>query len=530
MQLVDPSGPPSSRRRPPDWHRASLVDMKNALDAGLVSSSTLTETHLERIRELDREIVAFAAVHGDAALEAAARLDEERRAGQIRGPLHGLPVSIKECFDFEGRATTLGVASRRSHRAEGDAAMVRALREAGAIVLGRANCSQMLATYESDNPLFGRSVNPFSPRHSAGGSSGGDAAAVAAGLAPLGIGTDLAGSVRVPAHFCGVCALLPTRRRLPNQGNSSALPALLGTVQTALIARAPADLGLVLDALTPLALSALDADVPPVTELPAPPLRDLAVGVFTESTLVAPSAALVGAVDRARDALRALGLRVVPFVPPRLDELYFEYLALIAADGGKALRAALGDDPVAESLRPLLSLSGMRHALRSGLGKVSRVTGDRELARLIDVLEEKSGGEIMAIRSRIAEIGAEIGAALDEARLDALLCPPFATPAIPHGTGAEIVLAGGHAAVWNALGYPAGVVPVTRVHGAEARRDTARGRLGRLLRRVDEQSAGLPVGVQVVARPWQDRTVVALLQAIADNVKSDVDFPRTPVW
>lgn len=142
--------------------------MRAALDSGALSSRELVRAHLDRISEIDPEIRAFTEVFRDAALERAERLDDERRAGTLRGPLHGLPVSVEESFDFEGRATTLGLVARQSSSAPRDSLWVRALSNAGAVVLGRTNLPQLLRSVESDNPLFGRTSNPFSPRHAAG--------------------------------------------------------------------------------------------------------------------------------------------------------------------------------------------------------------------------------------------------------------------------------------------------------------------------------------------------------------------------
>lgn len=522
---------PSSVTRPREWHRASASEMRAALDAGEISSLELCVAHLERIAEVDREISAFTEVFHDSAKTNAARLDEERAAGKLRGPLHGVPVTIKECFDFEGRPTTLGVQSRRTARATSDSAMVRALSDAGAVLLGRTNVAQLLLAFESDNPVFGRTANPFSPRHSAGGSSGGEAAAIAAGLSPLGVGTDLGGSARVPAHFCGVAALLPTPYRLPNSGCQGPLPGQRTiALQTSLLARRVADLELCLDALPATALARLDPGVPPTLDLPAAALRGLSVGVLKDNGLLAPSSALIGALERATDALRAAGVSVTPFSPPALDELFFDAVALLSAEGGHALLAALGGGQVAESLRSLHKLVRVPRPVRAGLEKVAQLSGDKEMARLIACIGETSVGEYQALGERLAALRVAMLDAWQSAGVDAVLTPPFATPAVPHGLSADFLVAASYSMPWNAVGFVAGVVPVTRVHGAEARRDRAKGQLGRLARRIDEQSAGLPVGVQLVAPPWRERTALALMKAIETNVCADVDYPRTPVW
>lgn len=505
--------------------------MQQGLAAGELTSRQLVSAHLERINEVDRELSVFSEVFHAEALASADRLDAERSEGNTRGPLHGLPVTIKECFDFSGRPTTLGVVSRRDSRAASDSAMVRALNDAGAIILGRTNLAQLLMAYESDNPLFGRTANPFSPRHSAGGSSGGEAAAIAAGLSPLGVGTDLGGSVRVPAHFCGIAALKPTAFRLPNAGSHGPLPGLERIpLQTSLLARTTADLELALEALPATLLAKLDARVPPVTDLPAKHLSTLVVGILKGNELIAPSSAIIGAIERAKDALAAAGVSVRPFDAPGLTELFYDAVKLLGAEGGKTMIEALRGGPVAESLRSLHQLVRLPGAVRATMAKVAELSGDRAFARLLGAIGERSVGETQRLAASLDTLTEALSDALAASGIDALLCPPYATPAVPHGLSAELMLAASYTLPWNAAGFVAGVVPVTRVHSAEARRDRAKGQTGRLARRIDEASAGLPVGVQLVARPWQERTVLALMQAIETNVSGDVDFPRTPVW
>jgi len=532
------AAPPDSLRDPPsfpgwapprEWFRASVTEMARALAAGEINSRDLVDAHLERIAEIDHSLHAFTDVLRDEARAIADTRDSERREGRSRGPLHGIPVSVKECFDFAGRATTLGVPSRRDGRASGDAALVRALREAGAVVLGRTNLSQLMSSFETDNPLFGRTDNPFSARHTPGGSSGGDAAAVGAGLSPLSFASDLGGSVRIPAHFSGVVGVMPTPSRLPRTGLALPEPELgpLG-MQPGLVARRVSDVALALDALPAASLHELDPRVPPIAEPPSRALGELRVGVYSDDGVLAPSSAVIAAVERAADALRAAGASVVPFAPPGVSDLFFDCVALLGADSGAHLLAALGEDPVAESLRPSVQWARLPGAVRRTMARVARLSGDADLGRLMTALDQKTPGELGEATERIGAHAQRLLASLRSAEIDAVVCPAFATPAPPHGGSADLFLGCSYSLVWSGVGFAAGVVPVTRVHASEARRDRARGRTGRAARRVDEQSAGLPVGVQVVVPPWHDRTLLAVMQAIETNVQSDVDFPRTP--
>jgi fatty acid amide hydrolase len=474
---------------------------------------------------------AFTEVLGESALAEAARADDERAKGRARGPLHGLPVSVKECFDVGGKATTLGLASWRDRVAKEDSALVRALREAGAVVLGRTNLSQTMLFVESRNPLFGQTANPFELAHTPGGSSGGEAAAVASGMSPLGVGTDIGGSVRVPCHFSGVAGLKPTLDRLPTRGQRTVLAGQeIVRSQSGPLSRTVAGLVLLLRALDPRALSSLDPRVPPVPiEDPARiELPGLRVGMYTDDGVLPASRAIVRAVERTAAALRGRGCEVVPF-ELRADELMDDYLAALSADGGQLVLEALEGGEVDPSLAPLKQLARLPGRARRALAGGARALGQGRLSRMLRAMGEKPVAEVWRLTARLRARRLEILDRMAAAGLDALICPPFATPALPHGLSKNFALAGSFSMVWNAMDLPAGVVPVTRVREDETTRAASRDRMERQAAEVDRASAGLPVGVQVVARPWAEAAVLALMQAIEDAVRSSPDFPTTPV-
>src|SRR5262245_61976345 len=171
----------------PALYALSATELARLLAAGEISSEELTRAHLDRIDSVESRLHAFTTVLRDEALEAARRADEERRRGEARGPIHGLPVSVKESLDMAGYSSTLGLSARQKILATEDAGIIQCLRRAGAVILGRTNVSQLLLSHECCNPLFGQTANPFSLAHTSGGSSGGESAAIAAGMSPLGI-------------------------------------------------------------------------------------------------------------------------------------------------------------------------------------------------------------------------------------------------------------------------------------------------------------------------------------------------------
>jgi fatty acid amide hydrolase len=496
----------------------SAAHLGRLLRVGEVSAVEVVKAHLERIDALDGRVRALTHVFRQSALRDAERADAERRQGSTRGPLHGVPVTFKESIDFAGQPTTLGLPSRLDTRAHEDAVVVQMLREAGAIPLGRTNVSQLLFSYESRNPLFGRTANPFSLKHSAGGSSGGDAAALASGMSPLSVGSDLHGCLRVPAHFSGVCGLKPTLDRWPCRGSTDALPgqetlrAMVGPM-----ARTVEDLCLLLGAINPRQVGSRDARVPPVH--PEDPFRlpveGLRVGFFTDNGLVAPGRALVRAVERACKALEARGCHLVPFTPPGYEQALLDGLTGLTADGGVVLRAALEGGEVDE-------------VLGSDLERLSQEPGEERVRRHLQAMRPRPVDELWAVTWRLRQYRQTLLAELDRAGVDLVLCPPFATAALPHGASRDFALAGSYAMFWNVVQFPAGVVPVTRVGPAETERSAGGDFFQRRAAEVDAASEGLPVGVQVAGRPWTDALVLAVMAVIEAEVKDAADFPRTP--
>jgi fatty acid amide hydrolase len=497
-----------------------------------VSAREVLDAHLGRIESVDGRVRAFTEVLREQAAADADASDARRARGEARGPLDGVPVTVKECYDVAGRATTLGIPSWRGRIAERDAAVVTLLREAGAVVLGRTNLSQTMLYVEARNPLFGQTSNPWSLAHAPGGSSGGEGAAIAAGMSPLGVGTDIGGSIRTPAHFSGIAGLKPTLDRFPMRGYRSVLAgqeAVRGMGGP--MARTAGDLALFFAVLDPQRGTALDPRVPPLAwEDPAQVrVEGLRVGVYTSDGVLAPSKAVARAVGRAADALREQGCTVSLFDPPDVRAMLSAYLGALSADGGAAMVEALSGGEVDPVLEPLRRMAGVPSGVRMVAARAARAFGQGNVALMLESMGDKSAAQLWALTDALRTQRTALLDAMDRAGVDVLLCPPFATPALPHGASKNFTLASSYSILFNAVQLPAGVVPVTRVREGEARREAGRDVLERHAAKVDAASAGLPVGVQVVARPWQDHRVIAAMQAIERAVSRDDGYPVTPV-
>ncbi|MBK7920345.1 MAG: hypothetical protein IPJ94_29665 [Chloroflexi bacterium] len=219
--------------------------------------------------------------------------------GDPLGPLHGVPITIGEQFLVEGTATTFGLPSQKHHRAEEDGPLVKRLRDAGAIILGKTNVSQMLLFIESDNHLYGRTNNPWNLERTCGGSSGGEAAIIAAGGSPLGLGGDFGGSIREPAHFCGIQGLKPTSLRLTNfDTRSDLLPRGQEVIlpQPGPMARTVADLALAMEVLAASGQDRFDPSIPPVSwpNFADVAVKSLRVAVYEDDGYFKPRLPSVG--------------------------------------------------------------------------------------------------------------------------------------------------------------------------------------------------------------------------------------------
>jgi len=481
---------------------ADVVDLgarglASRIAARALSSSEAVAAYAARAERLNPALNAIVCGRFEQAAAEAEAADRALARGADPGPLHGVPVTVKETFDVAGLPTTGGLPRLADTAAAVDAPLVQRLRQAGAIVLGKTNIPQLIWFNEADNPLYGRSNNPWNPDRATGGSSGGEAAAVAAGLSALGLGTDAGGSIRLPAHCCGVHALKPTGGRLTTLGTFDEL-VLAGNEgirnQPGPLGRTVADLWLALQVLA----GDGDPSVPPV------PLRDpaavdvsgLRIGVYADDGTYAPGPATVRAVEQAAAALAGAGAAVVDFRPPHVPEIMSTFGRLVCADGGAGIDALLADGP-------------RDHRLVSSLVDAAQL-GPIPASAYFELVERRS-----ALRRAFVEA---------MAGLDALVCPVSAMPAFPHGLSLEYEDSQSYSAIFNLVGLPAGTVAATRVgHDQEqdpqaAPTDPPRGR-------VEHGSAGLPVGVQVAAHLWREDVVLAVMAVLEEHFRATDGYP-----
>ncbi|MCB5182743.1 amidase [Streptomyces antimicrobicus] len=446
-----------------------------AVRAGEVSAVELVDSHLERIAEAGPRVNAVTQLLADRAREAAARTDRRRAAGEELGPLAGVPFTVKETTAIEGVPTTFGTPRFRDLVAPADAPPVARLRAAGAIPIGHSNVPTLiLAGMHTRSELYGDTVNPWDPTRTPGGTSGGDAVAVATGLAAFGLGNDSGGSVRVPAQFCGVAALKPSTGRYPADhrvaGPQDPGPASQFLVTDGPLARRVADLRLVHEVL-----AGADPRDPRAVPVPAfgPPLPGpVRVAVVTDPGGHGVHPVVRAAVATAADALRDAGYEVQEVADvPRLDEALEVYGKITVTEFAPAW-------PV---VRTLLGEGGDRY-IAWAMERTPPADRD-ELVRLM--------GSWLNIRRSWAEF-------LDTYPL--LLGPVFTEPAVEPGlesrdrAGRDRVAAGLRLCTATSfVGVPAVAVPTGVVDG-------------------------LPCGVQLVGRAFREDVCLDAARAVEERL------------
>src|SRR5450432_3409624 len=302
-----------------------------------LSPVEVVEAHLARIQKLNPKINAFVQMDEQHGLAQARLAEAAVMRGQSLGPLHGVPISIKSSIEVAGMRCEAGTKLRAGYVAKADAPLVARLREAGAIVLGVTNAPDLLMAWETDNLLYGRTNNPWDLSRTPGGSSCGEAAAIASGCSAGGVGSDGGGSIRVPAHFSGICGLKPTPGRIPATGhfpNSVGPFALTGVVGP--MARTVGDLKLLFAAMQGPDMG--DPSAAPVPLRWPVSTKDLRIGYFEDDGRTPVTVETREAVRTAADALLSAGFKVEPFRPNGLEEarqLWWKYFGIA---GGMLLR------------------------------------------------------------------------------------------------------------------------------------------------------------------------------------------------
>jgi Asp-tRNA(Asn)/Glu-tRNA(Gln) amidotransferase A subunit family amidase len=460
----------------------SATELAELIRSRAVSSVEVVEAHLKRIELLDPALNAIVTLAPES-LDQARAAETDLMSGKQVGPLHGVPLTIKDTIDTKDLRTTSGTRLRASHVPERDATAVARLKAAGAIILGKTNTPEMAIPYETDNPVFGRTNNPHAHQMTPGGSSGGEAAAIAAGLSPAGIGSDLSGSIRVPAHFCGVVGLKPTTGRVPMDGHTPSAngPLSLGAC-IGPMARTIEDLALLFNVIAEPPPSGHSHRVSSLDEEKAA-LRGLRIAWYADDGIAPVTPETRAAIGATVNILGDAGLAVSEERPPGVSR-------------GAALWIELFSSAATAQLREFYS----GRELEAGPQVLPFLHDRDDEANLEDkiVVAEKLAAAVLE-RQRLRE---ELLQWMQTTPL--ILAPVGATPAFEHGARRVVIngqsisvfRAFSYSQTFNVFGLPSVVVPAGR------------------------STDGLPIGVQIVGRPFEEMKVLAAARVVEQALVS----------
>lgn len=491
----------------------SASELVGSMQRGELESRAVTEFFINRIEDVNPKLNAVVLKFFDEALEKATAADALAREGRATGRLHGLPFTIKECFDYPGTPSTLGVLARRDDRPAAPDLYVGALMNEGGIVLGKTNVPQLLIFIESENRVYGRTNNPFNDKFGSGGSSGGEGAIVGAGASPIGLGSDIGGSVRFPAAFCGACSIKPTSKRFPDltRYGETRLEGPI-TSSAGVIAQHAEDLDLFLRVIDDAAPKADGAES--LKSFRDVDVSKIRVGYYDDDGLFPTMPAIKRAVAEAADKLRAAGAEVVKFTPPDLERCEEIFYRIMSVDNARLFSSVLAGEKPLPQLKNMFLLAEASKMKRRLIASGARLFGQKGLSRI-----EPFFGEPL---ERISHWAKEVAdykrcflEAMQRENIDAILGPVAALPAFPHRSTEFIGLGGTYTMLYNVLGFPAGVAQISNVREDEAvGRNAGIDLTMRAAAKAEKISAGLPLAVQIAARPWREDIVIALVDRL----------------
>jgi len=446
---------------------ASASEIAKRIRERDISAVEAVEMHLARIDAVNPMLNAVVTRCDEMALARAREADAELAKGKPLGALHGVPITVKDVFDTAGVRSTGGTKGRKHHVPKTHATAVERLLSAGAILIGKTNTPELSLFYDTDNLVFGKTFNPYHLSCSPGGSSGGSAAIVAAGASPLDLGSDIGGSIRLPAHFCGVSGIKPTTGRVPKSGQ--VVPAGLPIDQLSQvgpIARFVDDLALVLPIISGVDWKDCSVVPVPLGDLHAVHMNELSVAWYLDNGIFPVSPAVAAVVRDCARIVADQGAKVEEACPPGIARTMDLFTRIFNTDGGAWVR------------------------------RILKRTGTQEIYPFLnwtDRQEEVSEEPASAFTSLLQEWEQfRVGLLGFMQRFDVILAPVHSHAALPHAEliSPELSPAFSYSQTYNLTGWPSVVV------------------------RAGASDTGLPIGVQVVARPWREDVALAVAKHI----------------
>ena len=449
---------------------SSAKSIAQLIRDGDVSAIEVVQAHLDRIEEVNDRLNAVVRLCAERALDEAHEADAALARGESKGPLHGVPMTLKDSLDTEGVVTTGGTLGRRTFVPGRDSTVAARLRAAGAILLGKSNTPEITFAGETDNLVYGRTNNPYGLDRTPGGSSGGAGAIIAAGGSPFDIGSDTGGSIRLPAHFSGIAGIKPNSGRVPRTGHiiSYAGGAEDSYTQNGPMARYVEDLVLTLPII-----SGPDWEDPAIVPMPLGDPADVDLGSLRVAFYTSapeyntPTQETIDAVSAAVGAISNVVASVEEDVPDPISRVP-ELGDRVGEGDGRATMLRVLQKAGTTEFAPYI------RSIREEANAVSAT----EFTQVLEELDQYRSDMLGFIRS-----------------YDAIICPTAAMPAPTHGeTFKEENWNAFYTAPYNMTGWPGAVV------------------------RCGTSPEGLPIGVQVIARPWREDVALALAAVLESEL------------
>lgn len=494
-----------------------------------VSSFEIIEALYKQYNKHQDKINAFAINLFEEAFTTAKQYDELAAKNTFVGPLHGLPISIKENIDIKGITTTLGIKDSRLSQAKEDAEIVKILKSLGVIIICKSNVPEGLIPMDCNNSMYGQTYNPWNKDFVTGGSSSGEAALIASGQSFVGIGTDLGGSIRFPAAFCGITGFKPTRNALPRKGVYSVIRGqnvIVGDLGP--MSRKVDDLIFLMDNVyTHKSFENTNRKLlNPQQKIHECDISKMKIGYYTYDGFIKAAPALENVVDESVEILRKLGAEVVEIPCNNQKEIIKRYLSISTADGQKTFleRFKFQKKPIPQ-MKNMFRLAKLSNTSISILTSILKIGKENRLSEVITQVKKKTVYEFWKLTDEIEYYKQEEMDFFRDNKLDAIICPASALTSVFRGLEGEMSIIFSYFGRYNVLGFPAGVVPMRKVKSNELNYSDINDRLFRRMAKSTLKSEGMPVAVQVVASSNNDYKALCIMKLLEEKRNFDFDYP-----
>ncbi|XP_030583162.1 vitamin D3 hydroxylase-associated protein-like isoform X1 [Archocentrus centrarchus] len=499
----------------------SLSELTKKLKEGSLSPEDVLYSYMEKTLAVNKKLNCCTEI----LLES---LDQLKTVGSNKECLlYGVPVSIKENVAFKNHDCSCGVVINLDQPADKDSVLVQVLKKQGAIPFVKTNLPQALLSYDCSNPIYGQTVNPHNPQKTSGGSSGGEGALIGGGGSLLGIGTDIGGSIRIPASFCGICGIKPTAGRLSLQGLHPICRGQKSVLSSpGPMARDVDSLALCMQALLCDHMFSLDPTVPPLPfnmEIyrSSKPLR---IGYLENDGYSQPSPSMARGVREVKALLEQAGHTLVPYHLLNMNEIVPELLGRgVFADGAATLLQKLKGGPVDPCLKPQIFSYNLPKWLKKIISFLLKPVFPRASANIGALCGVRSVPDLWKQHAAVEDYIHETIAHWRSCNIDVLLCPVIG-PAYNFLYCGKVATVLSYTMLYNLLNFPAGVVTVSTVTAEDEEelkhyKGCYQDMIDNLFKEAVSGGEGLPVAVQCVALPWQEELCLRFMKEVEQLVK-----------